>query len=70
MSTRGSTRHIIGIPRGASDAMLNYLYPHTENPLFQCRFRWTENAIAFWTTAAPSTARCGIIGRTAAPARG
>jgi taurine dioxygenase len=21
---------------------------HCENPLFQCRFRWTENAIAFW----------------------
>jgi len=21
---------------------------HAENPLFQCRFRWSENAIAFW----------------------
>jgi hypothetical protein len=21
---------------------------HAESPLFQCRFRWTENAIAFW----------------------
>ncbi len=28
--------------------MLAYLYQHLENPLFQCRFRWTENAIAFW----------------------
>ena len=27
---------------------LAYLYSHAENPLFQCRFRWTENAIAFW----------------------
>jgi len=24
------------------------IYQHAENPLFQCRFRWTENAIAFW----------------------
>jgi taurine dioxygenase len=28
--------------------MLAYRYQHAENPLFQCRFRWTENAIAFW----------------------
>ena len=28
--------------------MLGYLYQHTENPLFQCRFRWSENAMAFW----------------------
>src|SRR5437868_2808076 len=45
---RGFTRNIIGIPRDESDAMLAYLYQHAENPLFQCRFRWTENAIAFW----------------------
>jgi taurine dioxygenase len=45
---RGFTRSIIGIPRDESDAMLAYLYQHAENPLFQCRFRWTENAIAFW----------------------
>lgn len=45
---RGFTRHIVGIPRDESDAILDYLYRHAENPLFQCRFRWTENAIAFW----------------------
>jgi len=45
---RGFTRYIVGIPRDESDAMLNYLYQHAENPLFQCRFRWTENAVAFW----------------------
>jgi taurine dioxygenase len=45
---RGFTRHIIGVPRDESDAILAYLYQHAENPLFQCRFRWTENAIAFW----------------------
>ena len=45
---RGFTRYIVGVPRDESDAILAYLYQHTENPLFQCRFRWTENAIAFW----------------------
>ncbi len=45
---RGFTRFLIGVPRDESDAMLAYLYQHAENPLFQCRFRWTENAIAFW----------------------
>lgn len=45
---RGFTRFIVGIPRDESDAMLAYLYQHAENPLFQCRFRWSENAIAFW----------------------
>jgi taurine dioxygenase len=38
---RDFTRHIVGIP--CDDAMLNYLYQHAE-----CRFRRTENAIAFW----------------------
>src|SRR6266581_4423325 len=45
---RGFTRFLIGVPRDESDAMLSYLYQHAENALFQCRFRWTENAIAFW----------------------
>ena len=45
---RGFTSHIVGIPRDESDAILTFLYQHAENPLFQCRFRWTENAIAFW----------------------
>jgi len=31
-----------------SAGILAYLYEHMANPLFQCRFRWTENAIAFW----------------------
>ena len=44
----GFTRHIIGPPSDESDAILSYLYRHMENPLFQCRFRWSETAIAFW----------------------
>ncbi len=44
----GFTRRINGIPRDESQAILNYLYEHMADPLFQCRFRWRENSIAFW----------------------
>ena len=45
---RGFTRRIVGVPRDESHAMLNYLWTHAENPLFQCRFRWQPNSVAFW----------------------
>jgi taurine dioxygenase len=45
---RGFTRGLVGVPRDESDGILSYLYQHMENPLFQCRFRWQENSIAFW----------------------
>jgi len=45
---RGFTRRLLGVPRDESYAMLNYLYTHAENPLFQCRFRWQPNSVAFW----------------------
>jgi taurine dioxygenase len=44
----GFTRYINGVPRDESDGILRYLYEHMANPLFQCRFRWQENSIAFW----------------------
>jgi len=44
----GFTRRILGVPRDESEAILRYLYDHMANPLFQCRFRWRENSIAFW----------------------
>ena len=44
----GFTRRILGIPIDESDAILRYLYEHMANPLFQCRFRWQANSIAFW----------------------
>jgi taurine dioxygenase len=31
-----------------SRALLGYLYQHQQRPEFQVRFRWTQNAIAFW----------------------
>jgi taurine dioxygenase len=45
---RGFTRRINGIPRDESEGVLSYLYSHMENPLFQCRFRWQPNSVAFW----------------------
>jgi taurine dioxygenase len=45
---RGFTTRILGIPRDESDGILGYLYQHMENPLFQCRFRWQPNSVAFW----------------------
>ena len=45
---RGFTTRIIGVPRDESDGILRYLFEHLENPLFQCRFRWRENSVAFW----------------------
>ncbi len=45
---RGFTRNLNGVPGDESDGILRYLYEHMENPLFQCRFRWQANSIAFW----------------------
>ncbi|HEY5300050.1 MAG TPA: TauD/TfdA family dioxygenase [Acetobacteraceae bacterium] len=44
----GFTRGLAGIPQDESHAVLRYLYEHAANPLFQCRFRWRENSVAFW----------------------
>jgi len=45
---RGFTVRLLGVPIDESDGILRYLYEHMENPLFQCRFRWAENSVAFW----------------------
>ena len=45
---RGFTTRLVGVARDESDAVLGYLFDHVENPLFQCRFRWRKNSIAFW----------------------
>ncbi len=42
------TSHIDDVPKPESDAILAYLYQHVSNAAFQCRFQWTENAIAMW----------------------
>ena len=45
---QGFTTRILDIPEDESAGILAYLYRHMENPLFQCRFRWQPNSIAFW----------------------
>jgi taurine dioxygenase len=45
---RGFTQRLVGVPRDESAGMLRYLFDHAENALFQCRFRWQPNSIAFW----------------------
>jgi taurine dioxygenase len=45
---RWFTLSIPGLPAAESDALLRYLYDHLEDPLFQCRFRWQPNSVAFW----------------------
>lgn len=45
---KGFTRRILDIPADESAGILAYLYEHMANPLFQCRFRWQANSIAFW----------------------
>jgi taurine dioxygenase len=45
---RGFTRQLLVVPRDESSTILNYLFEHAENPLFQVRFRWREKSVAFW----------------------
>jgi len=42
------TSHIVGLPKAESEAILSFLYTHMEQPLFQCRFKWSPGSIAFW----------------------
>ena len=42
------TTRILDLPREESDALLAFLLAHAENPLWQCRFRWRRNSMAFW----------------------
>jgi len=42
------TKHIVGLKSAESEALLKFLYAHTANPQFQCRFRWQRNSVAVW----------------------
>jgi taurine dioxygenase len=44
----GFTERIKGLRRKESDAILGMLFEHIQKPEFQVRWRWTENAVAFW----------------------
>lgn len=43
-----STTQIEGLSPAESRNLLPFLCDHFGSPEFQCRFRWSENAIAFW----------------------
>ena len=42
------TTHIVGLSRAESEHLLLFIFSHIKEPEFCCRFRWTENAVAFW----------------------
>lgn len=44
----GFTTRIVGVSPDESDAILRFLFQHIQHPAFQCRFRWTPDAVAFW----------------------
>jgi taurine dioxygenase len=46
------TTRLCGLEQEESDNLLGFLFHHVGSPQFQCRFRWTENAIAFWDNRA------------------
>ncbi len=42
------TTRVVGLSDKESDALLHFLFEHIAQPLFQCRFRWRKNSMAFW----------------------
>lgn len=42
------TTHVPALSAKESDALLEMLYRHIENPRFMCRFKWQANSVAFW----------------------
>lgn len=46
------TDSINGLTKKESDWLLEHLYAQAANPEYQCRFRWTPNALAFWDNRA------------------
>ena len=45
---RTFTTRIVQLTARESDAMLNMLFHHLEQPQFQCRFKWEKGSVAFW----------------------
>jgi taurine dioxygenase len=45
---RTFTSHIVELRREESDALLAHLYAWSEQPAFQCRYRWSEGSVGIW----------------------
>jgi taurine dioxygenase len=46
------TVRIVEMTRLESRAVLGFLFEHVKDPMFQCRFHWQKNSIAFWDNRA------------------
>jgi taurine dioxygenase len=46
------TKHIVDMDAAESKSLLRHLYAQAAIPEYQCRFRWTVNALAFWDNRA------------------
>jgi taurine dioxygenase len=46
------TQAVVGMEKAESDALLAYLYARAAIPEYQCRFRWSAGALAFWDNRA------------------
>lgn len=53
------TSRILGVPEDEAKALLAYLLDRVKAPEYQIRFRWSENAIAFWDNRA--TQHYGVL---------
>ena len=42
------TRHIEGLSRSESDALLVFIFEHIRTPEYSCRFAWQPDSIAIW----------------------
>lgn len=40
--------HIKGMTQKESRMLLNFLFSHTQEEDFHCRFKWRDNSVAFW----------------------
>jgi taurine dioxygenase len=53
------TSRILGLPEDEAEKLLTYLLDRVKAPEYQMRFRWSENAIAFWDNRA--TQHYGVL---------
>ncbi|MEU0845457.1 TauD/TfdA family dioxygenase [Streptomyces sp. NPDC005962] len=50
--TRMWSSHIPQLSRHESDTVLQFLFEHSEQPIFNCRYRWQPGAVAMWDNRA------------------